>query len=125
MYKLTFKHRNKSVGSVSVKTDRDWHFVVLFSRLRAYFVYLDLEDFPSSPTADEVACDELRLYDGADLYEAASDEDASDEDAFDEDVSDVCCEKYVKNVFLEDAYDEVSRYNFESCNLLFLVVVQI
>ena len=124
MYKLTFKHRNKSVGSVSVKTDRDWHFVVLFSRLRAYFVYLDLEDFPSSPTADEVACDEDPWYVES-FYVESSDEDASDEDASDEDASDVCCEKYVKNVFLEDAYDEVSRYNFESCNLLFLVVVQI
>lgn len=114
-YKLSFKHRSESVGSVSVKTDRDWHFVVLFSKRRAYHVFLDLEEFPSSQTADEVACNELRWYDEAYLYEAASDEDASDEDA-----SDVCCEKYVKKVFFEGAWDEVSRYNFESFNLLFL-----
>ncbi|PWA94950.1 hypothetical protein CTI12_AA054510 [Artemisia annua] len=94
-YKLSFKHRSKLV-SVSVKTDRDWHFVVLFSKRRAYHVYLDLEYFPFSQTADEVA-----WYDGADLYEAASDEDfyASDEDASDEDAC---------NVFVEGACDENS-----------------
>ncbi|PWA66425.1 villin 3 [Artemisia annua] len=59
-----------------------------------------------SPDPDEVACNELGWYDGADLYEAASDEDfyASDEDASDEDASDeAAC-----NVFVEGACDENS-----------------
>ncbi|PWA94952.1 Bromodomain transcription factor [Artemisia annua] len=47
-YKLTFKRRPiKSMGNVWVKTDRDWHIVVLIYMMVGYIVFLELEDFPS------------------------------------------------------------------------------
>ncbi|GJT38141.1 hypothetical protein Tco_0938006 [Tanacetum coccineum] len=57
-YKLTYKHPNRSVGNVWVKTDRDWHSAVLLSKWRGYFVILYLEVFASSLSYDEDACDE-------------------------------------------------------------------
>ena len=72
-YKLSYKHPDRSVGNVWVKTDRDWHSAVLLSRRRGYFVLLYLEVFASSQTADEDAC-----------YEDACDGDDCDEDAHDE-----------------------------------------
>ncbi|GKA31111.1 aldehyde dehydrogenase, conserved site-containing protein [Tanacetum coccineum] len=68
---------------------------------RGYFVYLDLEFFPSSQTTDEVAYDEIAwlmpVWDPS--YEDAFDKDSWDEDSCDED-------SYSKNVFVEDACDE-------------------
>ncbi|GKD19353.1 hypothetical protein Tco_1208511, partial [Tanacetum coccineum] len=64
----------------------------LLSKLRGYFVLLNLEVFPSSQTADEDACD----------YEAC-DEDLSDDDFYPEDFDEV---DYVEPVFVEDPFDE-------------------
>ncbi|GJU81317.1 hypothetical protein Tco_1283682 [Tanacetum coccineum] len=47
-YKLTYNLPPN--GDVWVKTDRDWHFIVQFSKERGYFVYLDLEICPSGTT---------------------------------------------------------------------------
>ncbi|GKB98526.1 hypothetical protein Tco_0984663, partial [Tanacetum coccineum] len=106
-YKLTYKHPNRSVGKVWVKTDRDWDSVVLFSQLRGYFVLLDLEVFESSQTADEDACDE----DGCD--EDACDKDACDKDACDDDACDddacfegACDEDLTDDDFYVDDFDE-------------------
>ncbi|GJW19103.1 RNA-directed DNA polymerase, eukaryota [Tanacetum coccineum] len=44
-YKLTYNLPPN--GDVWVKTDRDWHFAVEFSKERGYLVYLDLETCPS------------------------------------------------------------------------------
>ncbi|GJW20766.1 YTH domain-containing family protein [Tanacetum coccineum] len=62
-YKLTYKH--PSNGNVLVKTDRDWHFAVEFSKVTGGCLRSDLVFLSSGQTADE----------------DASDEDASDEDA--------------------------------------------
>ncbi|GKB55600.1 hypothetical protein Tco_0911786, partial [Tanacetum coccineum] len=89
-YKLTYKHPNRSVRNVWVKTDRDWQIAVLLSKLRGYFVLLNLEVFPSSQTADEDACD----------YKAL-DEDLTDDDFYLEDFDE---DDYVDPVFVEDFY---------------------
>ena len=43
-YKLTFKHPNRSMGDVWLKSDSEWHFAVSLAKLRGYCVilYLDL-----------------------------------------------------------------------------------
>ncbi|GKB57645.1 hypothetical protein Tco_0913831, partial [Tanacetum coccineum] len=55
-YKLTYKHPNRSIGYVWLKTDRDWHFAASLAKVRGYFVILYLEVFASRLTADEDAC---------------------------------------------------------------------
>ena len=44
--------------NILVKTDRDWHFAVEFSKERGNFVHFDLEICPSSTTADVDASDD-------------------------------------------------------------------
>ncbi|GKE49615.1 hypothetical protein Tco_1480873, partial [Tanacetum coccineum] len=56
-YKLTYKHPNRSIGYVWLKTDRDWHNAVLLSKVRGYFVLLYLEVFASRQTIED-SCDE-------------------------------------------------------------------
>ncbi|GJY44006.1 hypothetical protein Tco_0432219, partial [Tanacetum coccineum] len=99
-------HSSVSLQDVICLIEKELHLAS-----RGYFVYLDLEFFPSSQTTDEVAYDEIAwlmpVWDPS--YEDAFDKDSWDEDSCDED-------SYSKNVFVEDACDEgacdeVSRYN--------------
>jgi hypothetical protein len=96
-YKLTYKHPNRSIGNVWVKTDRDWHFAVLLSKVRGYIVLLNLELFASGLTADEDACDD-----------DACDEDLCDEDVTDDDfyIEDLDEDDYFEGYNVEDAFDE-------------------
>ncbi|GKF19309.1 hypothetical protein Tco_0067947, partial [Tanacetum coccineum] len=56
-YKLTYKHPNRSIGYVWLKTDCDWHFVASLAKVRGYFVLLYLEVFASRQTIED-SCDE-------------------------------------------------------------------
>ncbi|GKA34535.1 hypothetical protein Tco_0720964 [Tanacetum coccineum] len=101
-YKLTYKHPNRSVGKVWVKTDRDWDIAVLLSKVRGYFVLLYLEVFASSQAADEDACDDDACFEGA------CDEDVTDDDFYVDDLDEYEYfeEFYVEDAFNEDACDE-------------------
>ncbi|PWA59676.1 hypothetical protein CTI12_AA390650 [Artemisia annua] len=96
-YKLTYKHPIRSVGNVWVKTDRDWHFAVLISMLRGYYVLLNLE------AADEDACDEDACYEDAYYEDACDENDLTDDDFYVEDFDE---DDYVEPVFVEDPFDE-------------------
>ncbi|GKA85716.1 hypothetical protein Tco_0807370, partial [Tanacetum coccineum] len=108
-YKLIHKHPNRSVGKVSIKTDRDWDLAVLLSKVRGCFVLLYLEVFASGQTADDDACDDDACDDDA-CGEDACDEDVTDDDFNVDDLDEYeYVEKfYVENAFNEDACDEVS-----------------
>nr|GEV23587.1 flavone 6-hydroxylase [Tanacetum cinerariifolium] len=85
------------MGYKWVKTDRDWHFAVMISKVRACFVLLYLEVFPSNQTDDKDACDEN-----------AYDEDACDDDASDEVFNVYDLEEYASDEddYVEDGYAE-------------------
>ncbi|GKC68134.1 hypothetical protein Tco_1100732, partial [Tanacetum coccineum] len=111
-YKLTYKHANRKVGKVWLKTDRDWDFAVLFAQICGYFVLLDLEVFESSQTCDEDACDDDACDDDAwddvacdddACFEGACDEDLTDDDFY---VDDFDEDDFVGKFYVEDAFND-------------------
>ncbi|GJU16457.1 hypothetical protein Tco_1144423, partial [Tanacetum coccineum] len=99
-YKLTYKHTNRKVGKVWLKTDRDWDFAVLDAQWIGYFVRLYLEVFESIQTCGDDACDYVACDDDA-CFEGTCDEDLTDDDFYIEDFDedDIVARYYVEDDF--------------------------